>query len=325
MIYWIVLSILYGMNSRRNLLLLPFLILLSGCDPGYERGGELIPSSSPYVKDAGSYIEVIAYGDAGKGNEDQYTNAALMADYAGNTGFFSGNGNSIDFVINLGDNFYPDGVTSVDDPKWNTYFESVYAYDSLKLPFYTILGNHDYYGNITAQLNYNSPDGIRWQMPSRFYKETRTIEPGTTAEFYFLDTERLFYGDAEQLVWLKENLENSTARWIIVSGHKPLYSYSKHGPNGTLITRLRPLFDNKVDLYISGHEHDIQIIEPIKGVNYIVNGAGGGSRESGIADNTILAMGRTGFVGLLMSANDLVCRVISTNDGLVYTQILKQK
>ncbi len=314
------------MKRLRNLLiLLVTSLMIPSCDPGYERGGELIPDSEPYVKGAVSYIEFIAYGDAGKGGSDQIDTALVMSEYAGNSGSFTGSDSEIDFLINLGDSFYPEGVSSVDDPKWESHFESIYDYPSLALPFYSILGNHDYYGNIDAQLAYESPDGIRWQMPGRYYKRTETIEAGVTVEFYFLDTERLYYGDAAQMVWLEENLKSSTARWIIVSGHNPLYSYSKHGLNGTLITRLRPLFDNRIDLYLCGHEHDIQIIEPIKGVHYIVNGAAGGSRETGIADNTVLAMGKPGFAGFLISEDHLVCRVVSTYDGLVYTQILKEK
>jgi acid phosphatase len=67
------------------------------------------------------------------------------------------------FVISVGDNFYEDGVASVDDPKWKTSFEDVYTAPSLQVPWYVALGNHDYRGEAQAQLDYarTRPAG-RW-------------------------------------------------------------------------------------------------------------------------------------------------------------------
>ena len=47
------------------------------------------------------------------------------------------------FVVNTGDNFYYYGVTGVDDPQWDTDFESVYDQASLTgVKWYGVLGNH---------------------------------------------------------------------------------------------------------------------------------------------------------------------------------------
>jgi hypothetical protein len=51
-----------------------------------------------------------------------------------------------DFVLLLGDNFYPSGVKSVTDSQWKTAF--VTPYEALGLTFYPTLGNHDYEGQI---------------------------------------------------------------------------------------------------------------------------------------------------------------------------------
>lgn len=56
------------------------------------------------------------------------------------------------FLIALGDNFYNDGVTSIFDELWDTAFHDVYSTPSLDIPWYSILGNHDYHGNIQAQV-----------------------------------------------------------------------------------------------------------------------------------------------------------------------------
>lgn len=297
-------------------------IILISCNV-IENPGELIPDSASYLKDVGTdYLEILAYGDAGKGSEDQQATADFMRSYVIDPD------NDIDFIINLGDSFYDDGVASTTDPLWDSYFEDVYDPVVLDMPFYTILGNHDYRGNINAQLNYVSPNSDRWQMPARYYSFIETLPSlpfSTEIEFFFIDTESLFYGDADQLVWLDEELDNSTARWKIVSGHRPLFSYGGHGFNGSLIPRLQPILNNRADIYLAGHEHDLQILGPLNSVYYIVNGSAGDSRTTGVEGLSIFAAGRCGFMTFLISFNELVCRVIETDSGVIYTKILKSK
>jgi tartrate-resistant acid phosphatase type 5 len=295
------------------------LIFLSSCDNSFIPD-EFIPSFSEYVKDGGTdYLEVMVYGDAGRGNDNQWNTAQEMEEYAADTA------GDIPFIINLGDSFYNDGVTSLTDPMWQSHFETIYDPEILNMPFYSVLGNHDYKGNIEAQLNYTSPNNDRWQMPNRYYTIRKTLPDGTDIDFFFLDTERIFYGDAEQLIWLKKNLEDSNARWIIVAGHKPLFNNGEHGPYPALITRLKPLFDNKVDIYICGHEHNMQILKPVNEVYYIINGAASKTDDTQVETNTLFAAIRLGFMTLLMSRDTLVCNVMETDAGLIYSQILKEK
>ncbi|MBR9977684.1 MAG: metallophosphoesterase, partial [Bacteroidetes bacterium] len=75
-------------------------------------------------------------------------------------------------VVSTGDNIYNSGVKSVDDPQWQSKFERVYPADNLPVPFWAVLGNHDYRGNPDAQVAYTRhrlPDGSvsRWRMPGR--------------------------------------------------------------------------------------------------------------------------------------------------------------
>lgn len=50
----------------------------------------------------------------------------------------------VKFVINVGDSFYPCGVTSKNDPQWDTKWRSVYAEELRSVPWYSVYGNHDY-------------------------------------------------------------------------------------------------------------------------------------------------------------------------------------
>ena len=109
------------------------------------------------------------FGDWGMGNKQQKVVAMAMMRNAMLT--------KPNFVINVGDNFYKHkdsngekqgGVNSLEDPIWEEYFESVYIDYLRNIPFYSLLGNHDYMGNISAQLQYHTKSP-RWYLPSPSY------------------------------------------------------------------------------------------------------------------------------------------------------------
>lgn len=87
-------------------------------------------------------LRFVLLGDTGRGDESQHAVAA----HARRT--------RPDCVLLLGDNFYPDGVVSIDDPQWDSAFQDVYPLDPLDMEFCAILGNHDHNGNIQAQVEY---------------------------------------------------------------------------------------------------------------------------------------------------------------------------
>ena len=132
---------------------IPYIILLSavsfflGCsflDDDLTR-----PDFTLYPRENGvDYLEIIAIGDCGTGGTGQIATSLMMKNYAENI--------PIDFVLYLGDNCYPAGFSSIYDGKWQTCFEDIYNYPELDIPFYAILGNHDYAGNEDCQLEYSA-------------------------------------------------------------------------------------------------------------------------------------------------------------------------
>ena len=68
---------------------------------------------------------------------------------------------SVHFTLALGDNFYFDGVKHADDHRFKTTFEDVFTLESLNMPWFIQLGNHDYLGNASAQLAYTKKSN-RW-------------------------------------------------------------------------------------------------------------------------------------------------------------------
>ncbi|XP_065913702.1 tartrate-resistant acid phosphatase type 5-like isoform X2 [Dysidea avara] len=197
------------------------------------------------------------------------------------------------FTIALGDNFYHYGVKDVDDPRFKETFERVFTAGSLQSRWYVIAGNHDHYGNASAEIAYTACSH-RWYMPNYYYTETMTI-PGTHTEiqFIFIDTVILagnthptktwlpppgpesVNAAEDQWEWIEETLAASKADWLFVLGHYPVWSVALHGPTDVLVQRLRPLLmQYDVTAYFCGHDHNTQHIrEENSTVEYVLTGA----------------------------------------------------
>jgi len=68
--------------------------------------------------------------------------------------------------------------------------------------------------------------------------------------------------NTKQLSWLKQGLENSTAKWKVVYGHHILWSIggTKYSEGHVLRELLMPMLCKNADAYIAGHEHDLELI-----------------------------------------------------------------
>jgi acid phosphatase len=191
-------------------------------------------------------------------------------------------------IISLGDNFYDFGVKSEHDP----LIKMQYEYYFPKLPFYAILGNHDYLGSTRAQMMY-SKINPSWIMPYRYYDRIypdvhliaidtfdlavnesyqNSMAMGMSAEHHAWIQQSLTYDS--QMKWLEYALMNSKSKWKIVFGHYPIFSNGNHGDTVELVENLLPLLKKyKVNLYLSGHDHVICHKEE-DGVHCMVSGTG---------------------------------------------------
>lgn len=82
---------------------------------------------------------------------------------------------NISFVVNVGDNFYYCGIQNTSDPQIETDLLKPYAAESLQVPWYSALGNHEYGYNVEAQIQLSQAHPL-WVMDARYY--TRRIELG---------------------------------------------------------------------------------------------------------------------------------------------------
>lgn len=229
------------------------------------------------------------------------------------------------FVISLGDNFYSDGVPSVEARQWTTSFEEIYTAPSLQIPWYVALGNHDYHTNPQAELDYTlfSP---RWKLPARYYSVTRRIDASNTVEFFIIDSTPLAeagskkaasYGDAlqqdtgAQLVWLEAGLKKSKAQWKIVCAHHPVYSAGKHSDTRALVEKVEPLLEKYgVQVFLNGHEHDLQHLRVGK-IHYFTSGGGSATRPTTEDSRSLFSLGNTGgFLSVKITPDEFVGRFI---------------
>ena len=253
-------------------------------------------------------IRVLAFGDYGTGSVDQKKTAAAMLGYH--------KASSFDFAITLGDNFYSLGMESPTDPRWKTWWDDVY--NPLGIKFYATMGNHDwgYPDSPAAEILYGLQSPT-WRMPSPYY--TFTAGP---VQFFALDTNEV---SEAQLIWLKAELDKSRSRWKLVYGHHPIYSAGQHGDNPTLIAKLLPILKGRADVYLAGHDHDMQHLKPEGDLQFFVSGGGGASnRPIKPGPRSLFARQSFGFSVLEASAAELRITFISADSAKLYEYVLRR-
>ncbi len=252
-------------------------------------------------------------GDTGEGNAGQLAVANAIAIKCAADG--------CDFVILLGDNIYDSGAESTTDPQWADKFETPYA--AIDLPFYPVLGNHDYGGALIPgqdmgglgnefdkgpiEVQYSQVSS-KWKMPATHY----TLKFGPVG-LIMLDTNSILWDNVEngdQSLWYPTALaELSDATWIIAAGHHPLRSNGAHGNAGeyesveigdtnipipvsimngaSVESFFASTICGTVDIALAGHDHNRQRLnEPsaCNGAELIVSGAG--AKTKGIDNPT---------------------------------------
>lgn len=164
---------------------------------------------------------------------------------------------AVDFILGLGDIFYPRGPPTADHPMFEEVWRAQFIdpHPALRVPWRMHFGNHDYFLNPHALIDYHSHSNNRdqlWFLPNYTYRVTERrkhsgIQPdessANTAEaaetylvdFFSMDTngcdQEIQYIDEDsipslhcQIAQLKEKLHLSKARWKIVCGHHPMYT-----------------------------------------------------------------------------------------------------
>ena len=240
-------------------------------------------------------------------------------------------------VLALGDIHHFMGVQSVNDPLWMTNYELIYSHPELQIPWYPILGNHEYRGNTQGVLDYSFVSR-RWQMPARYYSKVFE-EDGATLRVIFIDSTPLidkYHKDSldypsvnqqdinAQLAWLDNELKNATEDWIVVVGHHPIYAFTpKNASERTdMQQRVDPILRKyHTDMYICGHIHNFQHIKPANStIDYIVNSAASLARDNvAPIEGTIFANGQPGFSILSFTKQELCLDLINAQGETIHS------
>ena len=236
---------------------------------------------------------------------------------------------TLDGILLLGDNFYPCGLETSDD--WRI----MEPLARLGVPLYPILGNHDYGCSSThdpcAQIDPGPPGAAlreQWRFPAMNYGVTWD-GIGTIA---FVDTQPLARGylppgDAARFV--AGVFEEAPAPWRIVAGHHVFYSSGPHGSvaEARALRRLRrivgPAEDDGVILFVSGHDHHLELIRRGESV-FVISGSGSKVRNVAIerARGSLFRAVTHGFVLLELTEGEAVLQAFDMEGSSIYGPVV---
>ena len=197
-------------------------------------------------------------GDAGTGTSGQAAVYNAYRNYTGST--------YTDFWMMLGDNAYNNGT----DAEYQTTMFNMYPEMMRQSPLWATLGNHDGYSADSA-----TQTGPYYDIHT-FPKngEAGGVASGTEAYYSFnygnihvivLDSNETSRSTTGAMMnWMKADLANVTATWLIAIWHHPPYTKGSHNSDTeTNLIEMRqnflPILENYgVDLVLTGHSHSYE-------------------------------------------------------------------
>lgn len=296
------------------------------------------PEPGPPLPQTGT-VRFVAMGETGKGNAEQFQVGAAVAAKCAASG--------CDFVQLLGNNIFVSGPESTTDPQWQMKFELPYA--AIQLPFFAVLGNHDYGGSILGldvggignefhkgqiSVDYTAVS-TKWKMPAPFYRHAVQH-----TEFFALDTNMQLWGqDAQQRVSMLNWLTSSTAKWKIAVGHHPYLSNGPHGNAGdyeapvnvpnpipllngaTVKDFMDDIVCGRADLYLAAHDDSLQWLQPTcNGTELIVSGTGAAATELIDRNPVHFQSLSLGFVYIVIQDSTLTAELIDRDGTVLFTR-----
>ncbi|GLE11578.1 hypothetical protein PINS_up024075 [Pythium insidiosum] len=199
--------------------------------------------------------------------------------------------NKYDFILAVGDNFYAKGVKSTTDALWkSTWYDRWQIGSNLTLPWIAILGNHDWYGNALAEVEFSKSQeaGAKyWIMPDKYFSVDATVATGKKFKITAVDT--MTINTTAEFDWAEKEYNDPTAEFVLAAGHHHMYSQAKRGDNkDPEMVRLNKLIQSspKVKAYMCGHEHDMQYLRAADRDYFMFGGSGRTMNEAEVGPGT---------------------------------------
>ncbi|WP_141735139.1 metallophosphoesterase [Oligoflexus tunisiensis] len=250
------------------------------------------------MQKAGTHIAI--YGDAGRGNAEQFDLGRIMARRHALHPFR--------FALSTGDNQYD--ATTPDIMK--RIFEEPFA-ELIRagVPFYQTPGNHDMdEDRITEQLRYSrevnalSQGKGGWVLPAPSYvirdRFVKIIVLNVTAagsEFPY---------PHEALEFAAAELAEDTPDWKILCCHYHLWSTGLRGDHKEMKKVFLPFLErHPVDFFFAGHEHHAEVFAPWNGMTFAIVGHGAEIRKHVMpsAQPSLFRTNEIGFTELTLEAD----------------------
>ncbi len=259
-------------------------------------------------------VSFIALGDAGERTPHLDRVAASIMTWCGS--------HPCDFGVLLGDNLYPRGPASADDPRMD---EVIAPLTRGGLVWYAVLGNHDY-GDSTMESH--AANELAWAR-----KRTDFVLPSPTytfaagpARFAAIDTTDIFwYGDGKQADFL-DSLPDDRPVHVLL-GHHPYRSDGPHGNAGAYQGlpgvpwlsggALERFYEQQVcgrfALVLTGHDHVRERIDTC-GSAFVISGAAAKpTRVVGHGNTPAFVTANPGFVWVQIRGKDVTIAFVDEN------------
>ncbi|VUD47626.1 Alkaline phosphatase [Thalassocella blandensis] len=231
-------------------------VLASGADYYFE--------TSP-IRGIASATRMWVIGDSGTANANA---AAVYNAYLNHTG-----STYTDLWLMLGDNAYNDGT----EAQYQAAVFDMYPQLLRQTPLWPTLGNHDGYSADSA--SQSGPYYDIFTLPTQ--AEVGGVASGTEAYYAFdyanihfivldsYETDRSATG--AMMNWMKDDLQNVSADWLVAFWHHPPYTKGSHNSDiEAALIQMRqnflPVLESYgVDLILSGHSHSYERSKFING------------------------------------------------------------
>jgi predicted phosphodiesterase len=193
-------------------------------------------------------------------------------------------------------------------------------YGGLGITFYPALGNHDWGhpDSPAAEILYSAKT-TTWRMPAAYYTYT-----AGSVQFFAIDTQSIA-GSEKQLAWLDRELARSQAKFKVVYGHHVIYSGGQYQESEPLKRTLLPLLRNRADVYICGHDHNLQALRTEDGVHFYVSGGGGaGLYELRKYERSVFASRANGFTVIEADQSRLIVKLVDVSGKTVFEDTIRK-
>lgn len=223
---------------------------------------------------------LVAFGDSacdpasGSFNNGQGTSTACRQKYVGD---LIGALARVDAVAPLGDNQYENGTLAAFQQSYDAAFGRFMGIT------YPVPGNHEY--NTAGATGYYSYFGLRAGDPATGYYSYDLGSWHIVAMNSNCSSVGGCGAGSVQEKWLRADLAAHPNQCTMAYWHYPRYSSGEHGDNTSMTAMFQALVDYKVELLMSGHDHDYERFAPMdangvvtaSGVRQFVVGTGGKS------------------------------------------------